>query len=303
MRKNKLILLFLLCAVYGISQETIQFEMQVYFEDAIGHKDTITWGYSNKVDNTTLYPKLGEDIINTPIDSVFDIRVGKSITDWNSPLLGNKRISSLEGKSVCALFGGIFIMVQAKYNPVKISYDARLLNNTNSCLKNTVLSKNSSTSTAEPTWYFSPEKNWFCMASKNEIMIDTREKNNSDKSNFYARKYEVLGQGLIDVPAISVRNYLNGPCTYFTSIKDVETNQISVYPNPAKDFLTIDIEKLGLSDIDNAKWSITNVAGQIITEIPMSNQIDISQLQEGLYFLQLKTTGQMQYSEKFIKLE
>jgi hypothetical protein len=166
-----------------------------------------------------------------------------------------------------------------------------------------VLSKNSSTSTAEPTWYFSPEKNWFCMASKNEIMIDTREKNNSDKSNFHARKYEVLGQGLIDVPAISVMNYLNGPCTYFAGIEDLQTSIIGVYPNPAKDFLTIDIEKLGLVGTDNPKWVITNVAGHIITEIPMSNQIDISQLSDGLYFLRLKTTESLHYREKFIKIE
>ncbi|MEZ4908038.1 MAG: T9SS type A sorting domain-containing protein [Saprospiraceae bacterium] len=86
----------------------------------------------------------------------------------------------------------------------------------------------------------------------------------------------------------------NDGVIHYYSIKsiDLEVDGINIYPNPAKEYLFIDIDK----DYFNA--SILDSTGKIILDVKSNNQINISGLTPGVYFI--KIDNQKLY--KFIKL-
>jgi hypothetical protein len=78
-----------------------------------------------------------------------------------------------------------------------------------------------------------------------------------------------------------------------------ELNAISVYPNPASDFVIID-------QGNNSTLKIQSINGQLIKEIQMnagSNRLDISELKDGVYILMFtnKTTGNTQIKKLLVK--
>lgn len=66
--------------------------------------------------------------------------------------------------------------------------------------------------------------------------------------------------------------------------KDIE-KQISIYPNPTNSILTISDEK---NQFQNAVIELKNTVGQIVQSIPFSNQINMSDLPSGIYFLTIQ---------------
>ncbi|WP_084426590.1 InlB B-repeat-containing protein [Aequorivita capsosiphonis] len=73
-------------------------------------------------------------------------------------------------------------------------------------------------------------------------------------------------------------------------------NPIEIFPNPVSQIITVKV-------YDNEKvkdLNISNVAGQMITKAKFSNQIDVSNLSAGLYFIQIKT-DQRTVIKKIIK--
>lgn len=83
-----------------------------------------------------------------------------------------------------------------------------------------------------------------------------------------------------------------------TSINDIQINEnlITIYPNPTKSILTLKHDKL--SEIENIE--ILNLNGQIIFIPNMLENIDVSSLQVGIYYLRLTTKDGVLIS-KFIK--
>ena len=85
------------------------------------------------------------------------------------------------------------------------------------------------------------------------------------------------------------------------NIEIVETTDIIIYPNPAKNILVLECT-------ENHKSSgtiyIYNYLGSIVKSMPMNNissqTIDISVLKAGLYFLRVKT-GSSIITKKFTK--
>jgi hypothetical protein len=73
-------------------------------------------------------------------------------------------------------------------------------------------------------------------------------------------------------------------CGYPTGLRDVsnELGEIRVYPNPANSIINIVDE---FSQLQNATIQIKNYLGQFVFTAPFSNQIDISSLSSGMYFL------------------
>jgi hypothetical protein len=65
-------------------------------------------------------------------------------------------------------------------------------------------------------------------------------------------------------------------------------NTISVYPNPANSEIVINAAG---QKIDNA--TIYDINGQIVlnTKSPSQNQVDVSQLTDGIYFIEVKVNG------------
>lgn len=72
-------------------------------------------------------------------------------------------------------------------------------------------------------------------------------------------------------------------------------SSVVIYPNPVKDQLYIDLQGLPL---DNLK--IYTSQGQLVHSATQSNEIDVSRLPAGLYYIQI-TSQEQSISKKFIK--
>lgn len=81
-----------------------------------------------------------------------------------------------------------------------------------------------------------------------------------------------------------------------SGVKDIVKNKLSLYPNPTTSQLTI-------ANIQSQVVSvrILDVTGKVVkTEVPTNNTIDVSNLINGVYFIQVQTKEGMHHS-KFIK--
>jgi hypothetical protein len=82
--------------------------------------------------------------------------------------------------------------------------------------------------------------------------------------------------------------------TVVLGVEDNLSNRISIYPNPADDFITIE----GVSE--KTEFAIIDLTGKVICEkLVKDSKIDVSDLGKGLYFIQ--PLGQPGYNFKFIK--
>ena len=96
-----------------------------------------------------------------------------------------------------------------------------------------------------------------------------------------------------------------GPCTdtsaclkvNFTDVKKNNFESISIYPNPAKNILTINSE----FSLIESEISIYSINGKLIQPVLLSNKsLDISELSTGLYFLSINSKNGSK-NVKFIK--
>lgn len=84
----------------------------------------------------------------------------------------------------------------------------------------------------------------------------------------------------------------------YTSISQINSNSFKIYPNPATEKLTITFDN---HNIKNAIANIYDSKGCLVkTEAMVSNEININNLNQGLYFLTIES-GEKNYCIKFIK--
>jgi hypothetical protein len=78
-------------------------------------------------------------------------------------------------------------------------------------------------------------------------------------------------------------------------IEDVELSLYSISPNPTSDRITI-------SGVTPALIKVLNMQGQVVKELKHSNEVSLSQLSNGMYFIQLfDDKGRLLFREKITK--
>ncbi len=80
--------------------------------------------------------------------------------------------------------------------------------------------------------------------------------------------------------------YSKDDVTNYVNLDDTTTNSLSIYPNPARDILTISFEGT------TAHLTVMNAAGQIVytnTSFQNIESINISDFEAGIYLVQIKT--------------
>ncbi len=71
-----------------------------------------------------------------------------------------------------------------------------------------------------------------------------------------------------------------------TSIKELNNSDFTIYPNPVKDIVTISIASKAVTVINTI--NLYSVTGKLIKEIQLpKNQIDLSNLKSGIYFIEI----------------
>jgi hypothetical protein len=128
--------------------------------------------------------------------------------------------------------------------------------------------------------------------------------------------YPVADSGQITMTAFNIDNNDSIPTAHGNSVLYVdnlnfdnlittgitqanETNDITVYPNPASDKLNITVA----GNNNETRVKILNALGQQVILQPIFENVttlDISQFEEGIYFVQVLSGDQLLYVKKFI---
>ena len=115
--------------------------------------------------------------------------------------------------------------------------------------------------------------------TRNYIFLD-----NKNEGQTYYRLVEVDYNG---------KETIYGPLV----TKCTEKKEISIYPNPVKDYLKV---KISDSDETMLSYEIKSVAGKLVDANSLNGSIDVRDLSQGYYFLIIKTESQ-QYNQKFVR--
>jgi len=86
--------------------------------------------------------------------------------------------------------------------------------------------------------------------------------------------------------------------------KDNIVSDFNVYPNPAHDKITINLQDI--QDLAGLNLQIYNIHGQLLLQQPLNKnntQIDISQFQQGVYIAKLKLSDGSFVQEKFVVIK
>jgi hypothetical protein len=297
------LLLFVLLAQNAIAQfKTPLFEMPIYFEDAKGHKDSIVMGFDENADFEEIDSLFGEDKLLTAFDSIFDVRLVKSTSAWDSPATGKKRVARQEKSN--SNYGGfkLSILINARYNPIKISYFKDLTKLEKPYMFNTIVAKTSEVFLKENGWY--KAKDWVCLAGQNKFSIDMSKKDGGGTGNF--RKYRVVGEN--DLKAIKflyLTQFGSGPtCAELLSDENFMVLNITTYPNPVQNelhFMLAD-NVFGL----NTSYQIFDINGKVMQKQAITNSdvnIDVQNLSQGMYFIKIHNADKILANARFVKIE
>lgn len=91
-------------------------------------------------------------------------------------------------------------------------------------------------------------------------------------------------------------NFSNGYCNYLSSLSEINTATMSVFPNPTSEFISVK------NQFQTIEYSVINLQGKIVKEgsLQPNTRIDVRQLQNGMYLVYFKNKQGISYS-KFIK--
>jgi hypothetical protein len=311
MKNNKIlfinILLLLLSSQYVLAQMKIpSFEMPIYFEDAKGNKDSIVVGFDESADYTEIDSLFGEDKLFTPFDSVFDVRIAKVWSNSEIPITGKKRIRRVEN-NIFPVFSRFYILINAKYNPIKITHKIDLLKSETK-LNRAILSKVTLGLATTPWWeYSNANYDWVCLAGQQELYIDVSKKKDG-KALTNVRLYEVQGQSTAQkIPYLTFSQFASGPsCSQILDSEELSQNgiKVAVFPNPVQNSFRLSLSEN--IETKNLKISIIDSFGKIVKEqfnYNTTDDIDIQTIPAGFYFLQLSDTKKIFAISKFVKID
>ncbi len=276
------------------AQKVAMFETTLYFEDAVGNMDSIRVGHDTAA-NFIFNPDFGEEIINTPFDSIFEVRAAHRLSTNGKPdnKMSKKIIGWTEGPlhpvHDCILSAeGILILVHAKHPPVTVRWDSTEFLHSY-CRVGSYLSDNFLSETLWE-WWLDPElvKEFACMADTGSYVVDF-----SGKVDF---PYMVVpfpvegGNGMDSVHCLlfTPKSYfLYTPCqSFFVGTENPELHYINLWgPNPVRDVLT-------RSDQVDADWQVVSLLGQVLLEghgstismggLPIGNYVVVTVLDNGI---------------------
>ena len=310
MKKFIFVIVILIChCSMAFSQEAAFFELPLYFEDSIGNKDTIVIGYDERAYDDEINEIFGEMAIDTPFDSVFEVRVynGSLSINSNAKFFSKKIIINpetiLNEDSIhCYLANGAKIVFNAIHLPVKMYYDRDILNSR--CIPEaSVLWNNALIDLIGVEMQSLPETDYQCLFSADTLILDPRDllERNEEISIFnYLEDIEVEGGETIQVQGYLITfNAFTSFHTYdqttnsfveWTPCEEVdyvglenlsiEENQVLfLYPNPADDFVYLNHFSGENLDLQLYDFSGKQVINQRLTQ----NKINLQSLPSGLY--------------------
>jgi hypothetical protein len=87
--------------------------------------------------------------------------------------------------------------------------------------------------------------------------------------------------------ANSIWKKINSLVCKTNTLNDNDLESVQIYPNPVNDILHIQHSQ------SNFKLKLSDISGKVIIEYKNVNQIDISNLEKGIYLLELENEGNL----------
>ncbi len=282
MRKLNTLLFLLLFSQYVSGQE---FSFKMYFEDAIGNKDTLTIGYDiNGTD--TIDSEFGEiNIISIPLDTSFDVRISD---EWQNRLYQNipgtfHTKKQIIEKKECGIWYSInSIDIFTNNWPVTVQWDSTLFIDT--CLNGSLF-----TSVMPGGWW---DTGGFreVLVGSNSITFAPNYPYNDDYYGYINENNDT----------INVFWQTFGDSTIFILGTEelVSNKNFKIYPNPTINNITIQFIDQDLK-IENIQ--VLNINGKSQPIIVTGKNIDLSRIPNGLYIIQLTISNGETITKKIMK--
>jgi hypothetical protein len=289
-----------------ISQTNIpEIFIPFYFEDVQQHKDTIFVGLDSTASLTSTWydPQFNEvDLRYKVWDTTFEVRVGwfKHAFSTYPTFLSKQKIvggtcNPANSQKYTANKYNYFYF-SCKHFPITITWDQTHFDR--QCLKDSYFERaqiNSVDGFKKDRIYATGLNGKFILTKS---YIDaTRKKYGSFSVPDYVNE---VGDTIFALIFRTFDKSTEGP----TNTSDIQAFDISLSPNPVSNFLTIQNNE-DVNIFQNAKFVISDLTGKIFKTIAIdkSVEIDVSELQNGLYFIHLDNQKQIIWSRKFVKIE
>lgn len=281
-KKCAIYLLVFHCFSVALFSQTFvpQFQIPVYFEDAVGNRDTVVIGYDTSQNSEVHNVMIDGVLLNRPFDSVLDVRILHLGNQWDGDTYTTKKIIlryDLYDGSPCGVSSIGCFAIQCKYPPLKMRYDSSQFALT-TCRRDTWISADSDVFFVQYWW----TEDFTCLAYASEItpaltptpiLPDAR----------------VLGAGTQGLPGFFWLFNPFGACSDTTLLSEQEqymSADIQVFPNPATDELRLRIPHKST----DTPVTVYNSFGQpVLQQIAVAegnaHKISLVGLVDGMYFL------------------
>lgn len=311
MRKKLALLsgITLLFTTLAQTQENALFHTTIWFEDAVGNRDSIVVGYDPDA-TTGIDTEFGEVEITVPFDSIFEVRAmcHFDFEQSMSKVIINR--SQFIPAYNCHSWARIGIFAWSKYPPVTISWDSAAFLE-DRCLRGSFLSNHILDELAGPINPQLLPPICACMAAKDSQIFDMtyegliEQYQMTDVLNIsHALSVEALVEGMGEQVIYGLRfkpEDVDGytPC-YWITVSTDDPDQLApltIFPNPSSGV----IKTSGAVFETVSVWDAT---GRHIGDFyaAQDREINLSGLLAGMYWLLARDRDGKRYVGKVVKL-
>ena len=280
--KKWIFILICLVSTFSFSQ-TFSFEM--YFEDATGQKDTITFGYDATATDSIDASFQETNIITQPWSNQFEARICVFETPYFSgeefdtaSVVGHlKKQINTEDCLDQSLYVSVIQLNNVVY-PVTISWDHSLF--TDQCRSNSIITD----------WH---PGGWFDAIIGNNPQYPTILKDLDTAFYTHTSTHHIdNNQDTTDVLFFALGNINQ----VFVGLKELEED-MSIYPNPTTGMINLNLN--GNQHIQSV--NLIDAHGHRFNTPVISNGIDLSEFSSGIYFMEVQFDSGKKGQIKVIK--
>ena len=273
-------LFFILMFFMHLSIFGQEFSFSMYFEDAVGNKDTLVLGYDPAATDGLDLQFGEENILDEPFIKDLDVRAGIRNYTWQIDTLLTKKYIMPNDCNLERVPQPVDIYIYCKHFPLRVSWDSVF---NDDCNKYSFIAD-----WGLGSWFdcvYGGEQGPFFMKDSDSVTFT--------HLNFYGdRESFILYNNVnLNVLYFSLWDYL-----YLTDTRKILPEKAVIYPNPVKDAVYI---QTGSSEFESAQ--IRDLTGRILLS-SSNNPVQVSTLREGAYLLEVKTKeNQNVFIQKFVK--
>jgi hypothetical protein len=274
-----------------------EFSFELYFEDALGNRDTLVLGYDPLATDSIDVAFGEENIIVQPWDSVLDVRIGNKTYSENTWLTENTYLSKKQIiSSFCEnsiISSRISIQFYAKNYPIKFKWDKTQFENDTCRFFSVFFGKQDALNIDAISGTF--------LQYSDSLFFQPYTSNLGQTSLFAHQISLVNGQLTIHYP-INTFNTLNkeiGVCQFVfysyrtASLDDKSIVETNISPNPVSSNENITINAKG-------NYTIVDIQGKAIQKGTIeNNSVQLINVENGIYFFILDNENAV-YKTKFV---